>query len=183
MEELEDLRAAAHEAYVTAVRASMRVYAAEVSHELGLDSARYEAEPTLQQSDVAPIPHELRAALVGSLLATSGRDVPQVTAEVDLQRWVFDYANHVGTARFDCGPALETIPAADLPRDADEILAGALNFGDDIFHSAVHLGIVPDHDGPFEVNVDPEEYGRYLEARLEREGLTEPDRAEAPSER
>ena len=39
-------------------------------------------------------------------------------------------------------------------------------FKDDVFYKAAEEGFLPEHDGPFELNVDEDEYCEYRERRL-----------------
>jgi hypothetical protein len=90
-----------------------------------------------------------------------------VHARLVRQRWINDYAITESEETFDCTDALDTFGVNELPKHADDLHAcGALNFGDDIFHAAVRLGVTDEWDGPFELYIDnDDEYQRYLQDR------------------
>lgn len=95
-----------------------------------------------------------------------------VMAQVTLQRWRIDdpdYAEKVGTVEFDAAPILAGIvPTLDQDELEDEL---SYDTRDLIFEEAVARGIVPRHDGPFEVHV---------EESLRKALAEDPDRFSAP---
>lgn len=90
-----------------------------------------------------------------------------VDGRIVRQRWNNDYAITVSENTFDCTDALDTFDLTELPAHAEDLHEhGSLNYGDDIFHAAVRLGIIPDWDGPFEFYIDDEDqYQTYLQNR------------------
>jgi hypothetical protein len=71
---------------------------------------------------------------------------PKIIASVTFQQWQNDYAIDVETIDFDAAPVL----AAMSPQERDTLEDGE---ADDIYYSAVRLGLVKDHNGPFNVNI------------------------------
>lgn len=92
-----------------------------------------------------------------------------VRAAVSLQRWQNDYAIPSETIHFDCKVALDEMPLFELPANTDSINYDYI--GDSIFYEAVHAGIVPEWDGPFDFWFeDDEQYYDYLYERKLLEG-------------
>ena len=87
----------------------------------------------------------------------------EVIASVDLQVWVHDYATTFYSFEFDCGRALDMIPLERVKKlktdkadyDTDEVFAWAVN-----------MGLVEDHNGPFDCYIcDDIELAEYVKAR------------------
>lgn len=176
----ENVQRAAQEVYARALRLSAETYAEGLSERLGIDvqagaikDAAEAAVGNLSDGLVAPLPVEMRRDIAASVMRSAGSRYVPVTASVTLQRWNdLDYAETVGEIKFDCSLALDQLDLKDLPHDPDDLHdKGALNCGDDIFRVGKGLGLV-DWDGPYELYIaDADEYGEYLEARREREGI------------
>lgn len=83
-----------------------------------------------------------------ALAAPSPKAPPAITATVILQRWVGDGCENLSQVDFDAGRIL----AAMTPEQRAE-LDDFSSDADEIFHTAVRRGQLPDHDGPFEVRV------------------------------
>jgi hypothetical protein len=82
--------------------------------------------------------------------------------------WHGDYAEDVGEIDFNAAIALDQYELSELPKAGVDY--SAFCCGDDLFHTAVELGLVPDWDGPFECHItDEDEYQEYLEARKAKE--------------
>ena len=90
-----------------------------------------------------------------------------VRGRVVKQSWIHDYAVTEGEDTFDCVDALDTFSRDSLPQHADDLHEeGILNYGDDIFHAAVSLGLTDEWNGPFEFYIDDDEqYQTYLATR------------------
>ena len=90
-----------------------------------------------------------------------------VPCTVTLQVWQNDYAIHVKDVSLDGELALDGFPYDELPKHADDLHNhGVLNFGDDIYHEAVRIGLTEPWDGPFEFYIDDDD--AYQEYRKER---------------
>jgi len=91
-----------------------------------------------------------------------------VSAHLTRQVWHGDYAEDVGEIDFNAAIALDQYELSELPKAGVDY--SAFCCGDDLFHTAVELGLVPDWDGPFECHItDEDEYQEYLEARKTKE--------------
>lgn len=97
-----------------------------------------------------------------------------ILAKVTFQQWVHDYAVTRDEATFNCALALDRLPLEELPACADDISDGALDFGDDLYSSAVSLDLIEEWDGPYECRIaDNDAYDRYLaKRRVEEHGKT-----------
>lgn len=74
--------------------------------------------------------------------------VPAITASVDLQQWVNDYAVTQETVTFDAGPILARMSPEERVaiEDYDET-------ADQLYFEGVRRGLVKDHNGPFGLSV------------------------------
>ncbi|MBG0738996.1 hypothetical protein IV500_06105 [Paeniglutamicibacter antarcticus] len=79
---------------------------------------------------------------------TPAASLPPINATVVLQKLVGDTDENVGEVTFDARRVLAAMTAAE--RDA---LSDSSYEADEVFHAGARLGLVPDHDGPFEVYV------------------------------
>lgn len=79
-------------------------------------------------------------------LAAPVATAPKIMASVSLQQWQRDYAVTLETIDFDAAPVL----AAMTPQ---ERIALEDSDADEVYLSAVRLGLVKEHDGPFDVQV------------------------------
>lgn len=88
-----------------------------------------------------------------------------VMAEVNLQAWVNDYAVTCETVEFDCGRALDMLPIERVGK----LTTGKSDYDtDEVFAESVILGLVKDHDGPFDLYIsDDDELASYIEKRKE----------------
>jgi hypothetical protein len=80
---------------------------------------------------------------------TGALTAPKITASVTLQQWggyKNDQAIDIETVEFDAAPVLAAMSPEDRAALED-------SEADDIFYSAVHLGLVADHAGPFNVHI------------------------------
>lgn len=80
---------------------------------------------------------------------TGALTAPRIMASVTLQQWGGRKNNNaieIETVEFDAAPVLATLSQEDRSLLED-------NEADDIFYSAVHLGLVAEHVGPFDVHV------------------------------
>ncbi|GAA4034595.1 hypothetical protein GCM10023063_18400 [Arthrobacter methylotrophus] len=73
---------------------------------------------------------------------------PKIMASVTLQQWQNDYAIDIETVEFDAGRIL-----AEMATEKRRALRDNSDDADQLFDSAVRLGLVKDHDGPFSVHV------------------------------
>lgn len=72
----------------------------------------------------------------------------------------------------DIRPALDEIPAAELPEWADEFDEASCDCGTKLFLIGQRLGIVPEWEGNFSYDgIDCRAYERYLDDRRQSEGL------------
>lgn len=90
-----------------------------------------------------------------------------VMAHVNFQQWVHDYAIEVGSESFDCARALDELPL-DVVRNLE---TGRADYNtDDVYNEAVRLGLVKEHDGPFDCYIDNDfELEYYIERRNQAE--------------
>ena len=94
---------------------------------------------------------------------SSGIKVP---AACILQQWENDYAIEKDSIQFDCAIALDTFSLDYLPHPWENFDDGYCNYGDDVWHTAVNLGIVNEWDGPFECTlIDQDAYEKYIKHR------------------
>lgn len=80
---------------------------------------------------------------------SSALTAPKIMASVTLQQWgghKGDYAIDIETVEFDAAPVLAALSPEELAGLED-------SEADDIFYSAVRMGLVAEHSGPFEVHV------------------------------
>lgn len=82
-------------------------------------------------------------------IQTGDLTAPKIMASVTLQQWggrKSDHAIEIETVEFDAAPVLATLSPEDrgLLEDSE---------ADDIYYSAVRLGLVAEHIGPFDVHV------------------------------
>ena len=89
-----------------------------------------------------------------------------VTAELMHEKWVRDYAYYVDSEYFDCCKALDEFGLSELPPSANGFVNGWLNYGDEVFATAVILGIAKDWDGPFTLAIDSDDYDEYIRQRV-----------------
>lgn len=94
--------------------------------------------------------------------AASGRRTGlTVKATVTFQRWEGDIARFNGEAEFDACDALDSMDDADLA-EVERNNPYAL---DRVYMRAVSLGQIHGYDGPFEVELDEDNFSDYLEER------------------
>ena len=88
----------------------------------------------------------------------------KVMAVANLQVWVHDYAITIDTVEFDCGRALDMLP---IERVAKLKTGNAGYDTDEVFAESVIMGLVKDHDGPFDCYIcDDEELASYIKNRM-----------------
>ena len=84
-----------------------------------------------------------------------------VKATVTFQRWEGDVARFNGEAEFDACDALDSMDDEQLAQ-VERNDPWAL---DSVYMRAVMFGQIHDYDGPFEVDLDEDNFSDYLEAR------------------
>ena len=86
-----------------------------------------------------------------------------VLAEVNLQIWLNDYAVTIETVEFDCGRALDMLPIERI----EKLTTGEAGYDTDVvFDESVILGLVKEHDGPFDCYIcDDADLASYIEKR------------------
>lgn len=89
----------------------------------------------------------------------------EVMAEVNLQVWVSNHAFTFESIRFDCAKALDYLPFGKVA----ELVSGRADYDtDEVYYQAAELGLVKEHDGPFDcVICDGNELKAYIKAREE----------------
>lgn len=94
----------------------------------------------------------------------------RVRAEVDLQVWRNDYAMTFKELEFDCAPALDEYDIDDVEAFTENADKGSADENtDDLYFTAMGLGLVESHDGPFSCYIeDYDEFIAYLNARKEK---------------
>ena len=87
----------------------------------------------------------------------------EVMAEVNLQGWMNDYAVTLETVKFDCGKALDLLPIERV----EKLETGRADYDtDEVFAMAMIVGLVREHDGPFDCYIcDDAELASYIENR------------------
>ena len=103
------------------------------------------------------------------------RDVTSpLTVQIRLEQWEGDYAREVGRVELDARALFDARSLSDLDGvDADN------NDQDWVFFEGSSAGLVPEHDGPFTVEL-PEDFHEYIEHR-ENNGMVEPYEGAAES--
>ena len=104
----------------------------------------------------------------GAGLFTEIEPDERVMARIELQRWSGDNAEAVDVLEVDLSELFQDVALEDIPEEIDP------NNGDAYFSEAQGLGIVPIHDGPFDVWIDSDQFAAYRDRR-ERLGLIDHD--------
>lgn len=108
-------------------------------------------------------------------LGNAYRDVTSPLAvQVRLERWEGDYAREVGRVEMDARALFDARSLEDL-RDID----ADSNDQDWVFWEGSNAGLVPEHDGPFTVEL-PDDFQEYIEHR-ENNGMVVPYEGAAES--
>lgn len=96
---------------------------------------------------------KIQSEATGVVLTAPSAKPKPIMAHMTLQQWDEDnddYAREVGTVEFDAAPVLAGIVPGLSPAQLSDL---DTNIGDQVFHEAVSRGLVPDHEGPFELYV------------------------------
>ena len=92
-----------------------------------------------------------------------------VTARVNLQAWCRGYAIELESIEFDCSLALDNMPLAVIKT----LVCSRADYDtDDVYYEAVSIGLVRNHDDPFDCILgDRDELDAYIARREERTRL------------